>query len=135
MMIMVEHLRQYRENVKLLDRVKGCLSGEQKSSDKPSEIKGVRKGNVIYYTDMNCMGTVCLLAEQSRLEKENKHIKSYIDSIPKGRVQQALFHYCIDEKLDCPTWDDVARLMNESDSDSLRAVIEDYLSEQPQTFF
>lgn len=73
------------------------------------------------------LGTVSLLEEKSKLEKENRVIEEYINSIPKRRVYKALYHYCLDDSLSNPTWDEVAVVMNEKNTEALRKYVEKYL--------
>lgn len=73
------------------------------------------------------LGTVSLLTEKSRLEKENRAIEEYINSIPKRRVYKALYHYCLDDSLNDPTWDEVAIVMGEKNTEALRKYVEKYL--------
>lgn len=77
------------------------------------------------------LGTVSLLAEKARLEKENREIEEYIVSIPNRRVYRALMILCVDDfsgdEISDPTWDDVARKMGESNTESLRKYVERYL--------
>lgn len=73
------------------------------------------------------LGTVSLLAEKARLEKENREIEEYIVSIPNRRVYNALYYLCVDESLINPTWDEIASRMNEKSTESLRKYVERYL--------
>lgn len=121
----IKDLRKYRENLEKLACIERQLERRytsetvQGSQSAPSYEKVSR--TVDGY--IHGAGTVSLLAEKSRLVHENERIEEFIFAIPKDRIFKALFHYCIDEDIEDPTWDEVADMLNE-DSDSLRKYVE-----------
>lgn len=125
----IKELRKYRENLELLEcverqlRDKKVITCVQASTGPPS----YEKVNRVDDGFIHGMGTVSLLAEQSRLKSENDIIKNYINAIPKERIYKALALYCLDEDLKDPSWQDVADRLGELDGRTLSRAVERYL--------
>ncbi|WP_124098347.1 hypothetical protein [Ruminococcus sp. Marseille-P6503] len=125
----IKELAKHRSNLELIECIdrklalkeaRICVEG---SAGPPSFEKKTRVINGYIHG----LGTVSLLAEKSRLEKENREIEEYIASIPNRRVYNALYHYCLDDSLSNPTWDEVAVEMHEYSTKALKTYVERYL--------
>lgn len=129
----IKQLREHRANAEKLECIERnlrlnevhiCVEG---SAGAPSFEKRT-KSDCGY---IHGMGTISLLAEKSKLEKANRQIENYISAIPNRRVYKALMILCVDDfasdETCAPTWDDVARKMGESNTESLRKYVERYL--------
>ena len=125
----IRELAKHRENLEVIECIdrKLALNEEhicvQGSAGAPSFEKRAKTDRGYIHG----LGTVSLLAEKSRLEKENQAIEEYINSIPKRRVYKALYHYCLDDSLDDPTWDEVATAMHEYSTKALKTCVERYV--------
>lgn len=125
----IKQLREHRANAEKLECIERnlrqnevhiCVEG---SAGAPSFEKRPKSD----FGYIHGMGTVSLLAEKAKLEKENKRIENYIDAIPNRRVYTALYLYCIDETLYNPTWDEVAAEMKEVSTKALKTQVERFL--------
>lgn len=129
----IKQLREHRANTEKLECIERnlrqnevhiCVEG---STGAPSFEKRTKSD----YGYIHGMGTISLLAEKSKLEKANRQIEDYISAIPNRRVYKALMILCVDDFTNnetCdPTWDDAARKMGESNTESLRKYVERYL--------
>lgn len=125
----IRELAKHRENLEVIECIDRKLALNeahicvQGSAGAPSYEKRAKTDRGYIHG----LGTVSLLSEKSRLEKENQAIEEYINSIPKRRVYKALYHYCLDDSLNDPTWDEVAIVMEEKNTEALRKYVEKYL--------
>lgn len=129
----IKQLREHRANAEKLECIERnlrlnevhiCVEG---SAGPPSYEKRAKTDcGYIHGT-----GTISLLEEKSKLEKANRRIEDFISAIPNRRVYRALMILCVDDfsgdEISDPTWDDVARKMGESNTESLRKYVERYL--------
>lgn len=124
----IKDLRKYRDNIEKLACIERQLERRytsetvQGSQGAPSYEKVSR----IVDGYIHGAGTVSLLAEKSKLIHENEKIEEFIYST-RGRLFDALFYYCIDERLNKPTWNEVARMMGEKDDDALKKFVKYHL--------
>ena len=122
-------LRKYRKNIEELEAIDRLLSEKvvvdsvQASRGAPDYALTHRKIED-YGKDTE---TKTLLKAKSNLQREQTAIKLFIVGIKNRRIYDALYHYCLDESLKNPTWDDVADKLHEDSPQALRIAVDRYL--------
>ncbi len=127
----IRDLRKYRENLEKLECIERQLNRRYTSETVEGSTGAPSFEKVSRTVDgyIHGAGTVSLLAEKSKLLHENEQIEDFIFAIPKKRIYEALYHYCLNTDLENPTWKDVAKEVGEPDARALHKAIERYLKD------
>lgn len=125
-------LRKYRKNAEALEALERLLSGKivtdtvQGSHGAPDYALGNRR---IEGLDPGS-GTISLLAEKARLQREQAAIRAFINGIKVRRIYEALYFYCIADDMQNPSWEDVSARLGEESSKALEMAVARYLSDE-----
>lgn len=128
----INDLHKYHALAEMLECVEGQLadkqvhdavlgdSGEPAHEQVTKPVEGYIHG----------IGTVSLLHEKRRIERDMRRIREYIAAVPVTRIRKALELYCLSENR--MTWAAVAEQLEELDDCCLRQAVARYVKHNDQ---
>ncbi len=125
----VDDLRKYRNNLEELEALERLLT----NNTAPVCVQGSVSAPSFECIDKVYSGIIPSsenaerIARKKKLLEENKAIKKFIYAIPKKKIYDALFNYCLNTELEYPTWEEVAQEMGKPDGDALAKAVRRFL--------